>query len=170
MEPWSCFLSPGLQDRWLGLATTSDLMVKMGISSVRTFCSFGQQKSSFMVFIWVISVTLPSMYKRLVLLNKSHVSGSMLLPGKDSWVICKTLSSMYWETHARVAQLHLWYLLNNTFCVVGCVEVYICIYFQKDASSSSVWSGEHTPLQTKLNWTLCGVALGNKLCSIQCSN
>ena len=64
------------------MASTSDLMVQMGLSTIRTFCTFEQQKSSFVVFVWDISVTLLSIYRDLVLLNKSYVSGSMLLPGR----------------------------------------------------------------------------------------
>lgn len=87
MEPRSCCLCwgkhpPGLQGRSLGTVTTSDVVVKIGVSTIRTFCTVERQKSSFVLFVWDISVALLSIYRDLVLLNKSCVSSSMLLPGR----------------------------------------------------------------------------------------
>ena len=67
---------------------------------------------------------------------------------------CKTLSRGYWEKRARVAQLQLRHLLNNTFSVKGYVKVHFCIHFQKAASSFA--PAEHAcPDQPKPNLVQC---------------
>jgi len=78
---------------------TTDLVVEMGLSTVRTFCAFEQHKSSFVVFVWDISVTLLI----LVLLNKSCVSGSMLLPGTTQGSYVRPSPG---DTGRRVPELH----------------------------------------------------------------
>lgn len=85
-------------------------------------------------------------------------------------MISKTLSRVYWEKRARVVQLQLCHLLNDTFCVKGCVKVHFCIHFQK--ASSSFAPAEHACLeQPKPNLVQRSpVFCCYKLCSIQHSN